>query len=164
MRYSVLPGGTVVSPTAIRLMRCAAVRYRSSSIGDVVSDVAMLSKPNCAPSLGSSSLTLTSSASRSRIALPYSVRFRRCTTKRPGVLLPAHAWSSELVSHALNATYSGSAGCRVPGGGIARTDSLRTTRSHVAAFASTSSTLADSRLTGSSAGFLTRLLWQPTQF
>src|SRR5712691_5543607 len=48
----------------------------------------MLSKPKSAPSLGSSSATLTSSPTRSRIALPYSVRFSRCTTNRPGVALP----------------------------------------------------------------------------
>ena len=53
---------------------------KTCSNGDVFSDVATLSKPNSAPSVGSREVTSTSIASRSRTALPYSVRFRRCTT------------------------------------------------------------------------------------
>ena len=52
----------------------------------------------------------------------------------------------------MNATYSASVGCGMPCGGIARTLSLRSTRSHVAACGSRSSRLAVSRLTGSFAG------------
>src|SRR5262245_51650217 len=49
-------------------------------------------------------------------------------------------------------------------GGIARTLSLRSTRSHVAALDSTSSRLAFSRSTGSAGGCALRELWQPTQY
>ena len=52
----------------------------------------------------------------------------------------------------------------MPCGGIARTLSLRSTRSHVAASASTSSRLAVSSLSGSFAGSGVRSLWQPTQY
>ena len=61
-------------------------------------------------------------------------------------------------------TYSASVGCGMPCGGIARTLSLRSTRSHVAACGSRSSRLAVSRFTGSLAGCGLRLLWQPTQY
>src|SRR5262245_55833480 len=49
-------------------------------------------------------------------------------------------------------------------GGIARTLSLRSTRSHVAALDSTSSRLAFSRSTGSAGGCALRGVWQPTQY
>src|SRR5262245_25415562 len=49
-------------------------------------------------------------------------------------------------------------------GGIARTLSLRSTRSHVAALDRTSSRLAFSRSTGSDGGCALRELWQPTQY
>src|SRR5215471_5281850 len=52
----------------------------------------------------------------------------------------------------------------MPWGGIARTLSLRSTRSHVAALDSTSSRLAFSRSTGSAGGCALRELWQPTQY
>ena len=52
---------------------------------------------------------------------------------RPGVLLPCQARSSELASQVVNPAYSASVGCGMPCGGIARTLSLRSTRSHVAA-------------------------------
>src|SRR5262245_54210786 len=162
--YSVVPGRTLGSPTAIVLMRCAAVRYLSSNSGEVPNADAMLSKPKFAPSLGSNSVTSISSANRSRIAFAYSVRFRRCTTYRPGVLLPTHARSSELASQVVKPAYSASVGCGMPCGGIARTLNLRSTRSQVAACGSRLLRLAVSRLTGSLAGDAVLLLWQLMQY
>src|SRR4051812_50192080 len=52
----------------------------------------------------------------------------------------------------------------MPWGGIARTLSLRSTRSQVAACATGSSRLAASRFTGSLLGWAVRLLWQLTQY
>jgi len=64
----------------------------------------------------------------------------------------------------LGPTYSGSVGCGVPCGGMARTLSFLRTRSQVAACGSRSSRLGDSRFTGSLAGCGLRVLWQPTQY
>jgi hypothetical protein len=118
----------------------------------------MLSKPKLAPSLGSQSVTSMSSASRSRTALAYSLRFRRCITYRPGVLRPSQARSSDPASQVVKPTYSLSVGCGTPWGGIARAPSLRSTRSQVSACDNRSSKLADSRFTGASAGDFVRLL------
>jgi hypothetical protein len=145
-------------------MRCAVATYRSSRSGDVFSEAALLSKPKLAPSLGSQSVTSMSSASRSRMAFAYSLRFKRCITYRPGLLRPSQARSSDPASQLVKPRYSPSVGCGTPWGGIARAPSLRSTRSHVSACGNTSSRLADSRLTGDSAGDAVRLLWQPTQF
>jgi hypothetical protein len=64
------------------------------SDGSVPSTSAMLSKPYASLSFGSSALALTCNASKSRIALPYSVRFKRCSALRPGFGLAAAAASS----------------------------------------------------------------------
>src|SRR5262249_37522080 len=90
----------------------------------------------------------------------YSARLSRCTTYLPGVAFPSQARSSDAESQLVNAAYSASAGCGVPCGGIARTASLRSTRSQVAACGIGSVRLAVSRLTGLLAGVCTRLLWQ----
>src|SRR5437868_6728834 len=70
----------------------------------------------------------------------------------------------DAASQLVKPAYSASAGRGKPGGGIARTLSLRSTRSQVLAFASRSSKLAALRLTGSSLGEDTRSLWHPTQY
>ncbi len=71
----------MTSPIARRLIFPAADRYASINAGDIVSAPAMLSKPRVESSAGRNFVASTSSASRSRIALVYSVRLRRC---RPG--------------------------------------------------------------------------------
>src|SRR5688572_32737686 len=124
----------------------------------------MLSNPKSPPSFGSTAETSTSSASRSRIALRYSARFRRWTTKRPGVDRVVQPRSSEFDSQVVKAAYSASLGWGLPCGGIARTLSLRSTRSHVAASAVTSSRFAESSFRGSFAGKGFRSLWHPTQY
>ena len=78
--YSVVPGRTfgIAHGQRADALRRGEIALEQQRRG--LQRVAMLSKPKSPPSLGSSSVTSTSSASRSRIALPYSVRFRRWTT------------------------------------------------------------------------------------
>ena len=86
----------------------------------------MLSKPSLEPSAGSSAETSTSSASRSRIALAYSVRFRRCSA---GVSRPP--WGQPRGRAALPARRrthrAPRAGRGAPLGGIMPVLTLRTT-------------------------------------
>ena len=72
-----MAGPIVGSPMASRLIFRAATKYRPSSVGDIERTSAMLSKPWSDSSAGSSDAVSISSASRSRIALPYSNRFKR---------------------------------------------------------------------------------------
>ena len=72
------------------------------SAGETPSTSAMLSKPAAESSGGSSALTSTSSASRSRMALAYSARFRRCSAGAPGSRRRAAARSSAASSAAVN--------------------------------------------------------------
>ena len=98
-RYTVLRWATRCrSPTASALIRPAAARYRSSSTGETPRTSAMLSKPYAESSGGSSEATSTSSASRSRIALAYSARFKRCSSGRPGLGCATAARSSSCSS------------------------------------------------------------------
>ena len=76
-RYVSMTGPDGGSPTARRLSLRAADRYWSSSAGETERASAMLSNPSVTWSGGSSDATSTSSASRSRIAFPYSVRLSR---------------------------------------------------------------------------------------
>ena len=69
----------------MRATRAAAVAYDSSSVGEIVSEPAMLSKPLAESSGGSSVVTSMSRSSRSRMALAYSVRFSRCRTTVAGI-------------------------------------------------------------------------------
>ena len=71
------------SPTASRLIFDAADKYPSSNAEDMPRELTMLSKPKLESSAGKSEVTSTSTASRSRMALAYSLRFRRW---RPGEL------------------------------------------------------------------------------
>ena len=68
---------SVSVPIARLLILRAAERYCSSSDGDTRSTPAMLSNPWLSSSAGSSDATSTLRSSRSRMALPYSVRFNR---------------------------------------------------------------------------------------
>ena len=68
----------------------------------------MLSNPcSSVSSAGSSARTSTSSASRSRIALAYSVRFSRWSGGRPGFGCAAAARSSPVSSDAISAATAG---------------------------------------------------------
>ena len=67
----------LTSPIASRLIFPEADRYASINAGDIVSAPAMLSKPRVESSGGRNCVASTSSASRSRITLAYSVPFRR---------------------------------------------------------------------------------------
>ena len=96
----------------------------------------MLSKPNAESSAGSSDRTSTSSASRSRMTLPYSARLRRRSSGRPGFGTTA-ARSSSAVSHDVSDATVASSGRGIPCGGIARVRTLRVTASQIAGCAST---------------------------
>ena len=77
---------------------------------------AMLSKPSLESSAGSSVEASISSASRSRMALAYSVRFRRCSPVVPGLGLAAAARSSAVSSLVRrNASSVGAVGARHTG-------------------------------------------------
>ena len=124
----------------------------------------MLSNPNSAPSVGSRSDTSRSTASRSRTAFAYSARFRRWTTKRPGVLWPSQARSSDVASQLVKPAYSASDGRGDPGRrhrphAQFPQDSLPGSR-----VAQKIVERAASRLTGPSAGDGVFLLWHATQY
>jgi hypothetical protein len=79
-------GGMVESPTARREMAAAADTYRSNNAGCIESASALFSNPNACSSGGSVCLGSTSTAIRSRTALAYSARLRRCRLAvRPGI-------------------------------------------------------------------------------
>src|ERR1043166_2168733 len=102
------PGNRDVRPSASRLILRAASTYRSSSVGESVPTVT-LSNPWLASSEGSSALTSTSSASRSRMALGDSVRFsRRNASVLPGFGRAAAALSSRFSMPAMRVRYESS--------------------------------------------------------
>ena len=74
-------------PTARRLIFTAAAVYRSTSAGETRKASAILSKPSLESSAGSSVAASISRASRSRIALAYSVRLRRWSPLTAGIRL-----------------------------------------------------------------------------
>ena len=156
-----MPGPIVGSPTASRLILRAATRYRCSSVGDIESTSAMLSRPWSDSSGGSSVSGSISSASRSRMALPYSNRFRRWSAGRPGFGCAAASPSSSVSSQATNASIACSSGRLRPGGGIAPLRSLRTTFSQVAPSAPMCPTSAWS---SSRPAVCSLSLWQATQY
>ena len=120
----------------------------------------MLSKPNAESSAGSSDRTSTSTASRSRMTLPYSARFRRCSSGRPG-LGTAPARSSSAVSHDVSDAMVASSGRGIPCGGMAR---VRTLRATVSQMAGCVSTWARSSVSSASPAVRVRWLWQVTQY
>ena len=73
----------------MRTTRAAAVVYDSSSVGEIVSDPAMLSNPLAESSGGRSVVASICRSRRSRMAFAYSVRFNRCRTTDPGAVLAA---------------------------------------------------------------------------
>ena len=91
----------------------------------------MLSKPKLASSAGRKSSASISTASRSRMALVYSVRFSRWKVAvRPGSRVSAQALSSSPSSQVRNASSSSAGGRGRPAGGMTPPRSLRTTLSH----------------------------------
>ena len=122
----------------------------------------MLSKPKAPVSGGSRPAPSISSASRSRMALTYSVRFRRRTDTRPGLGCAAACASSAATSAAVNASAAaGFSGCRAVSGGICPLRSLRTTFSSTGALAPRS---PRSTLSSMSPAVCSRSLWQVTQY
>ena len=125
--------GMFGSPTARRLILRAASRYRSMVAGETNSRSARLSKPLAELSAGSSSvksisLGRFSRARRSRIALLYSVRVRRCRFGRsPGFGFgggSAIEFGFEVRRHSLHT--AAAIGRGSPGGGIDCARSWRT--------------------------------------
>ena len=123
--------GVLTLPMARRLILPAADRYASTSAGDIESAPAMLSNPLVESSDGRNLVASTSSASRSRMALAYSTRFRRC---RPGggrwVTAVRSSSSSNQPTSPSSVVGSGRG---IPDGGIMPARSFRTTFSAVAA-------------------------------
>ena len=70
---------------------------------------------------------------RSRIALLYSARFKRCAGGRPGLGAAAAAASRASSSRATNCAESAAAGAGKPAGGISPRLTFRSTFSHKAA-------------------------------
>ena len=104
---------------------------------------------------------LMSTASRSRIALLYSARFKRCARGRPGLGAAAAAASRASSSRATSCADSDTSGAGTPTGGISPRVTFRSTFSHTAVSVPT--------LVGSSSSKDTpavrRLsLWQPRQY
>jgi hypothetical protein len=82
---------------------------------------------------GSSALTSTSSARRSRMALLYSARFRRWSAGAPGSNRRAADASSAASRAVVNVCRAAGAGFGAPSGGMDPVRSLRTTFSHTSA-------------------------------
>ena len=169
--------GAVMTPVARREIFRAADRYRSNWAVEMESTSALLSNPvSDVSSPGSSAATSMSRARRSRIALPYSVRFRRCIAPvRPGFGFAEAASSRRASSQPTTACVSSSPGRGRPAGGIEPARSRAITRSHTSASAlgrsgsATSSASPVSRSCASSTGAAPpatetrRSLWQATQ-
>ncbi len=133
MRNVSPPGERPAAPTARRLIFCAAVRVRSSSVGESVPAVA-LSNPWTDSSGGSSDAASMSISRRSRTAFWYSMRVRRrIVSVRPGSGRARAAASSAVSRPESVSAYSPSSGRFFPGGGICRVRSRRTTFSHTGA-------------------------------
>src|SRR5215467_7180432 len=120
-------GDASPAPTAYSLTRRATLRYCSSRSGDIERASPILSNPAAIPSGGSSSFTGNSIASRSRIALAYSRRFRRRITGRPAYGAARLAASRSLTIPAAKVFSDAASGAGIPGGGISPAFSLRIT-------------------------------------
>ena len=138
-----------------------AARYCSTSGGETFKTSAMLSKPLLSSSAGSSSVTSTSRSSRSRIAFPYSVRFRRCKAARPGFGFVAAARSIDVSRNDTNDSTSACGGRGRPCGGIIPPRSFRMTFSQVSA---PSGIWARSILSSIRPAVLACWLWHITQY
>ena len=121
----------------------------------------MLSKPWLIVSGGSSVVASMSSASRSRIALAYSARFRRCRTGRPGLGRAAAVRSSEAASQPTMPSSDDWSGRGAPAGGMAPAPTFRMTFSQVAGSAAGRVRSAPCRLRPAA---FWRSLWHPAQY
>ena len=121
----------------------------------------MLSKPSLEPSAGSSVVTSTSSASRSRIALAYSVRFSRCSAGVARLAPGTAARSSALRAARRSRRATARSGAAAPLGGIMPVLILRTTFSHVSASAPTR---VRSSASSARPAVFARWLWQVMQY
>ena len=145
----------------MRATLAAADVYASSSVGDIVNEPAMLSKPLAASSGGRSVVASISRSRRSRMTLAYSVRFRRWSTTPPGFTWPNALRSISFSSQSRSPSYSANAGRRMPGGGITPARSLRTTFSHNCGL---SPTVARSNFSSVRLALFVLSLWQVTQY
>ena len=136
-RYIVRSSPIAGSPIASRLTRAAAATYPSMSAGETPSTSAMLSNPAEESSGGSSALTSTSSASRSRMAFAYSARFRRCSAGAPGIEPPRRRAIERGFERRGNVSRAAAGGFGAFSGGIMPVRSLRTTFSQTSAWPST---------------------------
>ena len=91
----------------------------------------MLSKPSLESSPGSSAAASIGRSSRSRTALPYSARFRRCSAGAPGFGAAAAARSIASSIVAAKRSSVARSGRGAPLGGIMPVRTLRTTFSQV---------------------------------
>ena len=106
----------------------------------------------------------TSSPSRSRTALRYSRRLRRCTViGRPRGGRKSAARSSSVSSQSTQATRAASSGRRAAGGGIIPLRTFRSTPSQSSAWAPTSAVSSPWSEMGTAPRSYPRSLWQATQ-
>ena len=133
------------------------------SVGETDSTSAMFSKPSSSSSGGSSASGSTSSPSRSRTALLYSTRLRRCTVVRPGFGSAAAARSSSSSSQPATVSYVAASGRGRPAGGIMPLRSLATTFSQDAAWAGTSAASSASSEIGTRPARCSLSVWQVRQ-
>src|SRR5688572_20217457 len=131
------------------------------SDGETVSTSAILSKPLLSSSGGSSAVASISSASRSRMALAYSARLRRCSAVRPGCGLTAAARSIVVSRCATNASSVAASGRGIPAGGIIPARTFRITFSHISAWLGMS---LRSACSSDSSPDRVRSLWHVTQY
>src|SRR6202020_2188968 len=100
-------------------------------------------------------------ASRSRIALAYSARFKRWSAGRPGLGWSAAALSIEPSSHDRNSSTAAFSGLGIPKGGMAPVRSFLTPFSQVSAL---SGTFDRSILSSVNPAIFVFELWQVTQY
>ena len=120
----------------------------------------MLSKPAAESSGGSSALTSTSSASRSRIALAYSGAIQTMQRRRAGVERRAAARSSADSSAAVNVSRAR----RRPGRAVGRHHPGAQLAHHLLPHLGVPVDRRGSSASSASPPLLTRALWQPTQY
>src|SRR6185369_13351629 len=129
--------------------------------GDTCRLAAILSKPSCSSSRGSSVAASISTPSRSRTELAYSRRFSRCRPTRPGATRWPAAASSVVSSQLIRPFASASLGRSLPGGGIRRPRILRMVASQDLASAGASSRDSASKARPPAQS---SVLWQPKQY
>ena len=120
----------------------------------------MLSKPSLESSPGRRAAASTGSASRSRTALAYSVRFSRCSAGAPGLGAAAAARSIVASTVAASPSSVARSGRGALAGGIMPVRTLRTTFSHTCGSCPACATVSPS---SARPPVFSRVLWQVTQ-